>query len=132
MPSSEATLDEFLTYRRIAVVGVTPDRQRFGNRIYFNLKSKGYEVYAVHPAFDQVEGDPCYPNLSALPTSVDVVNMVVHPKRGKKVVEECLRLGLKRIWFQPGAESEDLIAFCHDHGMRVVHGQCLMVLAKPR
>jgi predicted CoA-binding protein len=49
---------EFLTYRRIAVIGVSPDRQRFGNRIYFNLKSKGYEVYAVNPVYDRWRAIP--------------------------------------------------------------------------
>ena len=124
-------IQEFLSHRKIAVVGVSRDPQKYGNQIYRNLRSKGYEVYAVNPKVMEVEGDPCHPDLGSLPVQVDVVNLVVPPTVGRRVIEECLKIGIERVWFQPGAESPELIEFCSSNGLQVVHGQCVMVLSGP-
>ena len=123
---------KFLSYNRIAVVGASRNPEKYGNQIYFNLKNKGYEVYAINPRISEIEGDLCYPNLSSLPVKVDVVNFVVPPNVGREVVTECLNLGIKTLWFQPGAESQELIEFCESKGLQVLHNQCVMVLSKSR
>ncbi len=53
--------------------------------------------------------------------------MVVPPAVTEQVVKEAQELGLTRIWMQPGAESESAIAYCHEHGIEVVHNACAMV-----
>jgi len=128
----DETLEQFLAFRRIAVVGVSRSPNKYGHKIYFDLKSKGYEVYAVNPMLDKVNGDPCYPDLASLPGPVDVVNVVVPPKRGRQVVDECLKLGIERLWFQPGAESEELLQYCRENHLKIVHNQCLMILSGPK
>ncbi|NOY06371.1 MAG: CoA-binding protein, partial [Chlorobi bacterium] len=35
--------------------------------------------------------------------------------------------GIRRIWMQQGAESEEAIRFCEEHGINVVHGECIMM-----
>ena len=127
---AEISIREFLAAQRIAVVGVSRNPQKYGHQVYLDLKRKGYEVYAVNPHCDRVEDDPCYPNLASLPVKVDGVNLVVPPEVGRKVVEECLQLGISRLWFQPGAESVELIRYCASNQMQVVHGQCVIIRSK--
>lgn len=126
----EMSIEEFLALKRIAIVGVSRNPRKYGQRVYFDLKHKGYEVYAVNPRAKQVNGDPCYPDLASLPVKVDGVNLVIPPQEGRGVVEECLRLGISRLWFQPGAESAELIAYCESKGLRIVHSQCVMIQSK--
>jgi len=71
------------------------------------LKRKGYTVYAVNPQHDTVDGDPCYPNLTALPEKPEAIDMVVSPAAGEKIIREAARLGITRIWFQPGTWRDD-------------------------
>lgn len=111
-----------------AVVGANQDREKYGNKIYRHLKSHGYETYAVNPAYDTVEGDPCYPDLASLPTKPDVLNMVVSPKRGKPVLEEAARLGIKYIWLQPGTYNDELISLIEQLGLEAVKNCVLMAL----
>jgi len=127
-----STIQEFLTYNKIAVVGVSRKPEKYGYRIFKDLRDKGYEVYPVNPQVDQVDGSPCFKDLSSLPTIPEVVCLVVPPEAGRKVVEECIQMGIKRLWFQPGAESEELISYCESQGLSVVHNQCLMVLSSPK
>lgn len=118
---------EFPKYRKWAVVGVSEDRSKYGNKIYRDLLDAGYTVYAINPKLESVEGAPCYASVKALPETPDVVDLVVPPAAGLRVVQDCLEAGIKRIWFQPGSESEEAIQKAKDGGMEVVHDACIMI-----
>jgi uncharacterized protein len=118
---------QFAHFRTWAVVGVSANKEKYGNIIFLQLRQANYKVYAVNPALQTVEGAPCYPNLSALPEVPEVVNVVVPPALGEAVVEECLTLGIQRIWFQPGAESEAAINKAKAGGMQVLSNACILL-----
>jgi hypothetical protein len=119
-------INEFMSQKRFAIVGATDDPQSYGHEIFNNLRSRGYEVYPVNPRLKELEGLKCYPTLSDIPVKVDVVDIVVPPRVAEEVVKEAKRLGLERIWLQPGAESEAAITFCRENGMKVVYNACVM------
>jgi predicted CoA-binding protein len=103
-----------------AVIGVGKDTEKFGNKIYKRLKHKGYRVYAINPLFEIIEGDKCYKDLSSLPEIPEVINMVVSPERGKQVIEEAAKLGIKYVWFQPGSSDANLLALTAELGIESV------------
>lgn len=125
--SSGNPISDFPKLRKWAVVGVSSDQAKFGNKIYRDMREAGYRVFGINPKLTEIEGDPCYPNLAALPEKPDVVDMVVPPAAGSGIVDECLALGIQNIWFQPGSESEDAIAKAKAGGMTVVSDACIMV-----
>jgi predicted CoA-binding protein len=120
-------IQEFIAQRRFAIVGATNNPQKYGYHIFNNLRNRGYEVYPVNPRLNELEGVRCYPSLADIPIKVDVVDFVVPPKVTEQILRECKRLGLDRIWLQPGSESETAIAFCTDNNLKVVHGVCVML-----
>jgi predicted CoA-binding protein len=120
-------INEFMSQKRFAIVGATDDPEKYGCEIFKNLRSRGYEVYPVNPRLKELEGFKCYSSLSDIPVKVDVVDIVVPPEVAEEVVKEAKRLGLERIWLQPGAENEAAIKFCQDNGMKVVHSVCVMM-----
>lgn len=120
-------IQEFPKYRKWAVVGVSDDRSKFGNKIYRDLREAGYQVYAIHPARLEVEGDPCYPSVNALPETPEVVNVVVPPAAARQIVQDCLRRGVRRIWFQPGSEDAEAIREAEAAGIDVVYDACIMI-----
>ena len=75
--TDKKTVQDFLAQKTIAVVGVSRSGKKFGNMAYRELKSKGYQVYPVHPSAEQVEGDRAYPNLAALPEKPGGVLVIV-------------------------------------------------------
>ena len=95
--------------------------------MFLDLVAAGYTAFAVHPSGGEVEGRPRYPDLASLPSKPDVVSLVVPPAVTERVVRECDALGVKRVWMQPGAESEEALAFCREKGIEVLHGVCIMV-----
>ena len=123
-------IEEFVNQRIWAVVGASADRSKYGNRILRNLQQAGYIVYPVNPRGGDIEGLHASPSLAALEELPQVVDIVVPPKVTEVIVRECAELGLTRVWMQPSAESEEAIAFCHNHGLKVIHHTCAMVHRK--
>ena len=120
-------IKEFMAQKRFAVVGATDNPEKNGNRIFRNLKGRGYEVYPVNPRLDELEGSKCYASLSDIPVKVDVADFVVPPEVTEKILPECKKLGIDRIWLQPGSESDAAIDYCQKNNLKVVHGVCVMM-----
>jgi len=112
-----------------AVVGASTNPEKYGYRLYRKLKSRGYSVYAVNPSYDVIGGDKCYRDLTSLPEIPQVINMVVSPERGKLIIEEAAKLGIKYIWFQPGSCDDDLLKLTEKLGMESVQA-CVLVSSK--
>lgn len=120
-------IEEFMAQEKFAIVGASDNPEKYGNEILHDLKSRGYKVYPINPRLEEIDGMKCYPSLSDLPVTVDVVDIVVPPEVTEKVIRECQHLGLKRIWMQPGSESQEAIDFCDVNDLGVVHDVCVMM-----
>ncbi len=129
--TSKATVEDFLSQQTLAVVGASRDEKQFGNKVYKDLIRKGYKTYPVNPNTEEIEGQPCYPDLGALPEAVDGVVFVVPPAQTEKVLREAAEVGVPRVWMQQGSESADAIHFCEENGISVVAGECILMFAEP-
>ncbi len=128
MTISAESIQDFLHQRNVfAVVGASKDPQKYGHKVYRDLRAGGYEVYPVNPRATEILGDRCYPALKDLPVTPDVVDIVVPPQVTQEIVRACHEHGIRKVWMQPGSESEDAIAFCQAKGIAVVHSVCVMV-----
>lgn len=125
---NEGLIKAFLNKSNIfAVVGVSRDPQKYGYQVYKDLKNGDYEVYPLNPNVDVVLGDKCYSSLEHLPVKPDVVDVVVPPKVTETVVKTCKKLGITKVWMQPGSESDVALNFCKENGIDVVYGVCVMI-----
>lgn len=133
MSGMKEAATEFLTHKNIAVVGVSRNQGSAANYIYRKLRTEGYNVAAVNPNATTVEGDTCYANLKAIPEQPEAVVIVTKPEVTNQIVRECAELGISGIWIHRGMDakgtsaSEDAVAFCHKHGIRVIPGGCPMM-----
>jgi predicted CoA-binding protein len=130
MPTAQAAIDDFLAQKRIAVAGVSrkPGGAHTGNVIYQRFRERGYEVFAVNPNADTVEGDPCYRSLAAIPGGVDAVVIATAPSVAPAVARECQELGIKRVWmhrsFGGGSVSREAHELCRQNGIASIAGGC--------
>ncbi|MCU0483701.1 MAG: CoA-binding protein [Chloroflexi bacterium] len=130
MPVVDQAIADFLAQKRIAVAGVSrePGGKHGGNVVYQRLKERGYEVFAVNPNADTVEGDPCYRSLAAIPGGVDAVVIATRPEIAPALVRECRELGIGRVWmhrsFGAGSVSKDAHEFCRQNGIASLAGGC--------
>lgn len=114
----------------VAVVGATDNPDKYGYRVYRDLKAKGFRVYPVNRRSDTVDGDPAWTDLGDLPEAPDIVNVIVPPARTLRLLRRAKELGLMRVWIQPGAESEDVMAYLHENGFDYLANACIMVRSR--
>lgn len=129
MPTMKQAASEFLAQKRIAVTGVSRNPKGHGsNVVYQRLRDRGYQVFAINPNADQVEGDPCYHDLRSVPDGVDAVVIATSPAHAEDTMRECIELGVKQVWMHrgPGAGSVSpaAVADGRAHGITVLDGGC--------
>ena len=121
-------IEKFLEKRNVfAVVGASRNPVKYGHQVYMDLRNSEYTVYPVNPNADEILGDKCYANLESLPEIPQVVDLVVPPEATNEVVKVCEKLGIRRVWMQPGSESKMALDFCKENDIEVVYGVCVMV-----
>lgn len=126
---------EFLAKKRIAVAGVSRESggAHGGNPVYTRLRDRGYNVFAVNPNADTVEGDPCYPNLTTIPGGVEAVVIATHPDVAPDVMKDCIAAGVKHVWMHrgPGAGSvsHEAAEIGRSEGIAVIEGGCPLMYA---
>ena len=128
----QSLIDQFLDCRVFAVVGVSTNKQKYGFKVYQDLKQGGYTAYPVNPRCQEIYGNECYPDLDSIPEKPDVVEFVCPPRVTEEMVRQLPALGVDKAWMQPGAESEAAIAFCNQYGVKVLHDICVMVQMRRR
>jgi len=120
---------EFLANERIAVTGVSQAPKGHGsNVVYQRLRARGYDVFAVNPNADEVEGDTCYHDLKSIPDGVEAVVIGTRPEAADDTMRECAELGIGHVWMHrgPGAGSVSATATAYgrDRGIKVIDGGC--------
>lgn len=130
-----AAVDDVLAQERIAVAGVSRDGDLPANIIYRKLRTAGYEVAAVNPKADTVEGDSCYASLDAIPDRPGALIIATPPEAALGLVEDCARLGIPRVWmhrsFGTGSVDDAAVRRGEELGLTVIPGACPMMFVGP-
>jgi predicted CoA-binding protein len=129
MQSVEEAASAFLANKRVAVTGVSRTPKTHGsNNVYKRFRERGYEVFAVNPNANEVEGDPSYPDLRSIPGGVEAVVIATRPEIAEDTMRECAELGIKQVWMHrgPGAGSVSAAATAYgrQQGITVIDGGC--------
>jgi predicted CoA-binding protein len=129
MPTVNEAAAQFLGHHRIAVTGVSRNPKGHGaNVVYKRLRERGYEVYAVNPNADRVEGDPCYHDLKTIPGGVEAVVIATRPDAAEDTMRECAELGIGYAWmhrsFGEGSVCDKATVYGREHDITVIDGGC--------
>jgi uncharacterized protein len=129
MQSVKEAAATFLANKRVAVTGVSRTPKTHGsNTVYRRLRERGYDVFAVNPRANEVEGDRSYPDLRSIPGGVEAVVIGTRPERAEDTMRECAELGIKHVWMHWGAGATSVSNTATDygrrHGITVIDGGC--------
>ena len=143
MKKLDNLVQDFLSQKKIAVVGVSDKRDTGCNLAYKKFKENGYQVYAVNPRISMYEGATCHPDLKSIPEKVDAVFILASPKVTEQVVQQCVDLGIKHVWMhcmmgtKPGlaagmtSVSQSAVEMCNANSISVIPGSCPNQFLKP-
>src|SRR5215467_3633880 len=129
MPTMKEAVSEFLAHKRIAVTGVSRKPKDHGsNSVFKRLRDRGYQVFAVNPNADEVEGVRSYHDLKSIPEGVEAVVIATAPDKAEGTMRECVELGIKHVWmhraYGEGSVNPAAAAYGRTHGIVVIDGGC--------
>ena len=111
----------------IAVVGLSPKPHRPSHQVARYLMEAGYTIIPVNPGQDRILGLPCYPNLRAIPGTVDLVDIFRRQEKVMPIVEDAIAIGAKYIWMQEGIVNVEAAARAEAAGLVVVMDRCTKI-----
>lgn len=128
---SQKIVDEFLSQKEIAIVGVSSNKKKFGTIVYNDLKSKGYNVYAVNPQLQSIDGDKVYSSVSELAEKVKAIVTIIPPEQTLKILPEAEEKGITHFWFQQGSSDERVEDYCDEYKLKYVADECILMFTQP-
>ena len=135
MSSTPQQIREFLSGSRIAVAGVSRNRQQPANAILRKLRQAGFEAIPINPNVDELENSACYPDLASVPGPLDGVVIATHPGTSVLIVEQCAEAGVPRAWFHrsfgQGSVSNEAVQRCEALGVEAIVGGCPLMFCEP-
>jgi len=121
-------IEDFLKLKRLAVIGVSRNPKDFTRTLFRELKQRGYDAVPVNPDAAEVEGLPCYARVEDVSPPVEGALLLTKPAVTERVLEECARAGIHRVWLYraagAGAVSRKALSFCESNGLHAVGGEC--------
>ncbi len=118
----------FLSQHRLALVGVSNRPDDFSRAVMKEMLARGYDMIPVRPDGDTIEGRPVYARLQDVPGKLDGAILMTPPKVTASVVRDAAEAGVPRVWMHrgggPGAVEPRAVAFCQEHGIEVIPGEC--------
>jgi uncharacterized protein len=113
--------------RTIAVVGASPKPGRDSGAIASFLAGKGYNVFPVNPAYQEVLGMKCYPDLASIGSPVDIVDVFRNPDDVMPIIDEAIATGAKAVWMQLGVVNNEAAEKAEGAGIQVIMDRCIAV-----
>jgi predicted CoA-binding protein len=115
------------SYRTIAVVGLSANWNRPSNFAAKYLQQHGYRVIPVNPAYAEVLGERCYPDLAAIPHPVDVVDVFRRTADVLPIARAAVAIGARCLWQQIGVVNHEADALARAAGMDSVMDRCMKI-----
>ncbi|MGO4704819.1 bifunctional acetate--CoA ligase family protein/GNAT family N-acetyltransferase [Microvirga sp. 2MCAF38] len=131
-------LDKLLAPRSVAVVGASPRQGSVGLTFLRNLREGGFNgaIYPVNPRHKQIDGNRCFPKVSALPEVPDLVIIAVPPKKVPDLVDEVGRKGAAAaivvtagMGYGSGSLADRARLAARKYGLRLLGPNCIGVIA---
>ena len=125
-PEMDAVIKNLLgSMKRVAVVGISRKPERASHGISRFLVGRGIEVVGVNPVLDKVLDIKVYPDLSAVPGHVDIVDIFRRSDAVPPIVDAAIEISAGAIWMQEGVIHEEAAEKARNAGLDVIMDRCL-------
>ncbi len=115
---------------KIAIIGASNNRAKYGNKAVRAYKEKGFLVFPVNPKEPEIEGLKCYKSVLDIPGSVELASFYVPPGTGEAVAEQVVKKGVKKVFLNPGAESPKIVEALSKAKVKVVQACSIVAIGK--
>ncbi len=110
-----------------AIIGASNNKEKYGYKITLNLKERGFDITPINPHENLILDLTTYKSILDVPKTIEMAIFIVPPQISLKILNEVKKLNIKKTWFQPGSESDEVIEFCKENNIEYVANSCIMI-----
>lgn len=119
-------IKEILSYKRVAVVGISRDESKAAHFVPKYLLEHGYDIIPINPFADEILGKKCYKSLDEVKEEIDIVDVFRPSDQVMQIVKEAIKKKPKAIWLQLGIKNEEASKEALKHGIKFIQDKCMM------
>jgi predicted CoA-binding protein len=114
---------------KIAVVGISRNKDRTSRMIADYLVNQGYEVVGVNPnkSFIDADGIKVYNDLLEIPHPIDIVNVFRKSEDLPSLIDDIINANPKVLWLQLGIRNDSAVQPVKDKGIPVIQDRCIKI-----
>ena len=132
MPTNPAggegdAMGRMLAARKIAIVGLSDDRDRTSNHVGGYLQDAGFAIIPVNPNCKTALGQPCLASLADLKEPPDVVLVFRRSEYTPEIAEQAVAAKAKGLWLQVGIRHPEARRIAENSGLDYIEDRCMMV-----
>ena len=112
----------------VVVLGASPKPERYSNMAIKSLLEHGYKVIPITPSGITIHGLQSLKSLDEIDEPIDTLTMYINAERSSAIADSIVKLGAKRIIFNPGTENSELAEQCEATGSKTLSACTLVML----
>lgn len=105
---------------RVAILGASSDRSKYGNKSVRAHVAAGYEVFPINPTSPTIEGLAAFASLAVVPSPLDRISVYLPPGRLLPLLPEIAASHPTEFYLNPGSESDEVIRAAETLGLRPI------------
>lgn len=123
--------DGFLNLEKFAIIGVSENKNKFGNYIFKEMLNKYKIIYQIHPSLTFANECRCYDSIGNLPEPVNGLIINVKSHKVIPIIEESRKEGISDFWIQRGSENNEILNYCSENKINAITGKCILMFLEP-
>ncbi len=130
---TRARIREFLSARRMAVIGLSRKPREYSRLVFGELLKRGVDAVPVNPAAEEIEGKACFKSVKDIIPTPERGVIILPQDKTEQAVLDCAEAGIRDLWLYPmGSGDKRTLALAEEKGLNLITGYCpLMFLPDP-
>ncbi len=128
---TRAAIDEFLSAKRIAVIGASRDEKTYSGQLFAELLKHGYDAIPVNPNAGEIAGRPAFTNVAEIQPAPERALILLPEDKTEQAVLDCAKAGIRKVWLHrhvAGGVSDTRAIFrAEENGIQLITGFCMFM-----
>tara|TARA_Y100000588_G_C13971214_1_gene803058 strand:+ start:294 stop:692 length:399 start_codon:yes stop_codon:yes gene_type:complete len=120
------TIKQILLLKNIAVVGISPNKQRPSYFVSSYMKQNGYNIIPINPNYKMIDNLRCYPSLESVKTTIDTVAIFRRSEFVMPIIKSAIYIKAKAIWMQDNVINKNAENVAKAAGLMVIMNDCML------
>ena len=123
---TDEEIKDIFALKKIAVIGMSRHPIKAAHFVPKYLSEQGFDITPVNPTTNEILGKKCYPDISSVQHSIDIVDIFRPSEQVLSVIPDAIKKKPKVIWLQEGIHNAEAEKLAMRDGIIVIFNRCML------